>query len=102
MTTATGLLDPGRRVQLLAASSGEGTIASTAQNDDPFNFMPIIERTAGKVKGCGRGRPRWVGTESASPSVQGISGSSFKRKRLATHHDLGACEQGQPVVSGKR
>ncbi|PQQ10054.1 hypothetical protein Pyn_06432 [Prunus yedoensis var. nudiflora] len=67
--TATVLLDPGRRVQLPAASSGEETIAFIAQNCDPFNFMPIIERTAGKVKGRGRGRPRRVGVVSASPSA---------------------------------
>ncbi|PQP97888.1 uncharacterized protein Pyn_09536 [Prunus yedoensis var. nudiflora] len=101
-TMATGLLDSGRRVQLPAISSGEGMIASTAQNDNPFNFMPIIEQTVGKVKGRGRGRPRRVGTESASPSIQGISGSSVKRKHPATHHDVGDCEQGQPVVHGKR
>ncbi|PQQ11174.1 uncharacterized protein Pyn_38806 [Prunus yedoensis var. nudiflora] len=98
----TVLLDPGRRVQLPAASSGVEKIAFIAQNSDPFNFMPIIERTAGKVKGRGRGRPRWVGVVSASPSAQGVSMSSIKRKRSTAHHDIGDCEQARSVVPGKR
>lgn len=99
---ATVLLDPVRRVQLPVASDGEETIAFIAQNSDPFNFMPIIERTAGKVKGRGRGRSRRVGVVSASPSAQGVSVSSIKRKRPTDHHDIGDCEQAQSVVPGKR
>ncbi|KAL6270948.1 hypothetical protein ACE6H2_027859 [Prunus campanulata] len=98
----TVLLDPGRRVQLPAASSREETIAFIAQNSEPFNFMPIIERTAGKVKGRGRGRPRRVGVVSASPSAQGVSVSSIKRKRPTAHHDIGDCEHARSVVPGKR
>ncbi|PQQ04632.1 hypothetical protein Pyn_04121 [Prunus yedoensis var. nudiflora] len=95
---ATVLLDPVRRVQSPAASDGEETIAFIARNSDPFNFMPIIERTAGKVKGRGQGRPRRVGVVSASPSAQGVSVSSVKRKRPTDHHDIGDCEQARSVV----
>ncbi|PQQ19681.1 uncharacterized protein Pyn_22612 [Prunus yedoensis var. nudiflora] len=63
--------------------------------------MPIIERTAGKVKGRGRGRSRRVGVVSASPSAQGVSVSSIKRKHPTDHHDIGDCEQARSVVPGK-
>ncbi|PQQ13784.1 uncharacterized protein Pyn_00028 [Prunus yedoensis var. nudiflora] len=88
---------------LPCAPTGDETNAYIALNGDPFNFMPIIERTAGKVKGRGRGRPRRVGAVTTSLGVQGVAAPSSKRKRLVEAPlEESSCEHGRSDVPGKR
>ncbi|KAH0983545.1 hypothetical protein GBA52_010722 [Prunus armeniaca] len=65
-------MDPSRPGQVAVDPVGGDTNEVIAQTCDPFNFMPIIEKTARKVTGRGRGRPRRV----AEPSGSGIQGVS--------------------------
>ncbi|BFG35398.1 hypothetical protein CerSpe_216720 [Prunus speciosa] len=88
---------------LPCAHTGDETNAYIALNGDPFNFMPIIERTAGKVKGRGRGRPRRVGAVTTSLGVQGVAAPSSKRKRLVEAPlEESSCEHGRSDVPEKR
>ncbi|CAB4263563.1 unnamed protein product [Prunus armeniaca] len=85
-------MDPSRTVQASAAPVGGDTNAVIAQTSDPFNFMPIIEKTARKVTGRGRGRPRRV-TEPSGSGIQGVSTPHLKRKHMADHMGVDGSEQ---------
>ncbi|CAL8151989.1 unnamed protein product [Prunus armeniaca] len=94
-------MDPSRTVQASAAPVGGDTNAVIAQTSDPFNFMPIIEKTARKVTGRGRGRPRRV-TEPSGSGIQGVSTPHLKRKHMADHMGVDGSEQEVNGALGKR
>ncbi|CAB4304064.1 unnamed protein product [Prunus armeniaca] len=95
------LMDPSWIVQASVGPFGGDTNEVIAQTSDPCNFMPIIEKTAHKVTGRGRGRPRRV-AEPIESGIQGVSAPYLKRKHLANHLGVDGSEHEVNGALGKR
>ncbi|VVA39388.1 PREDICTED: uncharacterized protein [Prunus dulcis] len=90
---STVLTDSIRHVQAPVVPVREDMNAVIAPTSDLFNFMPIVEQSAIKVKGCGCRRPR-RGVDPIGIGTQGVFAPSLKRKHLAAHPDAEASQQG--------